>query len=43
MSDQSTESTSQLATLIKMGKEQGYLTYAEVNDQLPDSITETDG
>mgnify|MGYP002655947150 CR=1 FL=1 len=42
MSDQSTESTSQLATLIKMGKEQGYLTYAEVNDQLPDSITETD-
>ena len=39
MSDQS---TSQLATLIKMGKEQGYLTYAEVNDQLPDSITETD-
>ncbi|WP_411350781.1 RNA polymerase sigma factor RpoD [Moraxella lincolnii] len=42
MSDQSTESTSQLATLIKMGKEQGYLTYAEVNDQLPESITETD-
>ncbi|GAF54794.1 RNA polymerase sigma factor RpoD [Psychrobacter sp. JCM 18901] len=25
-----------------MGKEQGYLTYAEVNDQLPDSITESD-
>lgn len=36
------KSTSQLATLIQMGKEQGYLTYAEVNDQLPDSITESD-
>jgi len=34
--------TSQLATLIQMGKEQGYLTYAEVNDQLPESITESD-
>lgn len=34
--------TSQLATLIQMGKEQGYLTYAEVNDQLPASITESD-
>ncbi|WP_434354044.1 RNA polymerase sigma factor RpoD [Psychrobacter sp. HD31] len=36
------QTTSQLATLIQMGKEQGYLTYAEVNDQLPDSITESD-
>jgi len=43
MSDKSvSKSTSQLATLIQMGKEQGYLTYAEVNDQLPDSITESD-
>ncbi|WP_299187628.1 RNA polymerase sigma factor RpoD [uncultured Psychrobacter sp.] len=43
MSDKSvSNSTSQLATLIQMGKEQGYLTYAEVNDQLPDSITESD-
>ena len=25
-----------------MGKEQGYLTYAEINDQLPDSVTESD-
>ncbi|OOR91546.1 RNA polymerase sigma factor RpoD [Moraxella caviae] len=33
---------SQLATLIQLGKEQGYLTYAEVNDQLPDSVTESD-
>ncbi len=36
------KSTSQLAKLIQMGKEQGYLTYAEVNDQLPASITESD-
>ena len=43
MNDKSvSKSTSQLATLIQMGKEQGYLTYAEVNDQLPDSITERD-
>lgn len=43
MNDNSlSKSTSQLATLIQMGKEQGYLTYAEVNDQLPDSITESD-
>ncbi len=34
--------TSQLKQLIALGKEQGYLTYAEVNDHLPDSITDTD-
>ena len=34
--------TSQVAALISRGKEQGYLTYAEVNDHLPDSITESD-
>ena len=33
---------SQLKLLITLGKEQGYLTYAEVNDHLPDSITDTD-
>ena len=33
--------TSQVA-LISRGKEQGYLTYAEVNDHLPDSITESE-
>lgn len=32
------ESESQLAVLIQIGKEQGYLTYAEINDQLPDSV-----
>ena len=31
---------SSLKTLISKGKEQGYLTYAEVNDHLPDSIVD---
>ena len=31
---------SQLKVLIAKGKEQGYLTYAEVNDHLPDGIVE---
>ena len=31
---------SQLRELINLGKEQGYLTYAEVNDYLPDEITD---
>lgn len=34
--------SSQLAELIRLGKEQGYLTYAEINDQLPDSLAESD-
>ena len=29
----------QLAALIKLGKERGYLTQAEINDQLPDDVT----
>ena len=41
-SEDNHESSSQLAELIRLGKEQGYLTYAEVNDQLPDSVTESD-
>jgi RNA polymerase primary sigma factor len=41
MSDSQT-STSQIAALITKGKEQGYLTNAEVNDALPDSITESE-
>lgn len=36
------ERNSQLTELIEIGKQQGYLTYAEVNDQLPESITESD-
>ena len=41
MSDM-TSPTSQVAALISRGKEQGYLTYAEVNDHLPASITESE-
>ena len=41
MSDM-TSPTSQVAALISRGKEQGYLTYAEVNYHLPDSITESE-
>ncbi len=29
-----------LKTLIKMGKERGFLTYAEINDHLPDNIVD---
>ena len=42
MSDMQTPTTSQIAVLISRGKEQGYLTYSEVNDHLPDSITESE-
>ena len=34
------EKQSQLKLLIARGKEQGYLTYAEVNDHLPDDIVD---
>ena len=33
---------SQLKALIVLGKERGYLTYPEINDHLPDEITESD-
>ena len=33
---------SQLKLLIARGKEQGYLTYAEVNDHLPPDIVDPD-
>ena len=33
---------SQMKYLILKGKEQGYLTYAEINDHLPDDIVETE-
>ena len=29
-----------LKTLIKLGKERGFLTYAEVNDHLPDDVVD---
>ena len=37
-----TEKQSQLKQLIASGKEKGYLTYAEVNDHLPDDIVDPD-
>ncbi|MDZ7748821.1 MAG: RNA polymerase sigma factor RpoD [Halofilum sp. (in: g-proteobacteria)] len=36
------EQQSRLKDLIAKGKEQGYLTYAEVNDHLPDGVVEPD-
>ena len=33
---------SRLRALIAKGKEQGYLTYAEVNDHLPEGIVDSD-
>ncbi|HFD87812.1 MAG TPA: RNA polymerase sigma factor RpoD [Gammaproteobacteria bacterium] len=38
--NQAAEQQSRLKELIGRGKEQGYLTYAEVNDHLPDSIVD---
>jgi RNA polymerase primary sigma factor len=32
----------QLATLIKLGKDRGYLTHAEIHDHLPEDITDPD-
>ena len=37
---QEEQQQSSLRELIARGKEQGYLTYAEVNDHLPDTIVE---
>ena len=31
-----------LKTLIKLGKDRGFLTYAEVNDHLPDDVVDAD-
>ena len=36
----SEQQQSQLKKLIARGKEQGYLTYAQVNDHLPDDIVD---
>jgi RNA polymerase primary sigma factor len=41
MSNQ-TEQQSRLKELIAKGKEQGYITYSEVNDHLPDDISDPD-
>ena len=37
--DEETRKT-RLKTLIKLGKERGFLTYAEVNDHLPDDVVD---
>ncbi len=42
MSDSSSDQRSRLKDLIARGKEQGYLTYAEVNDHLPEDISDPD-
>lgn len=42
MSDTSEQQRSRLKELIARGKEQGYLTYAEVNDHLPQDISDPD-
>ncbi len=39
---ESAQSQSRIKELIARGKEQGYLTYAEVNDHLPEDISEPD-
>ncbi len=36
------ERRGKLRTLIKLGKERGFLTYAEINDHLPDDLVETE-
>ena len=38
----SVEQQSRIKELISRGKEQGYLTYAEVNDYLPEDISDPD-
>ena len=40
--DQEQQQSSQLKQLIAKGKEQGFLTYTEVNDHLPPGIVETE-
>ncbi len=42
MSDQGQKNQSRIKELINRGREQGYLTYDEVNDHLPDDISDPD-
>ena len=42
MATESAKRQSRVKELIAKGKEQGYLTYAEVNDHLPDDISDPD-
>ena len=41
MTTETAQQQSRLKALIAKGKDQGYLTYAEVNDHLPDDISDT--
>ena len=38
--NQATQQQNSIRDLIAKGKEQGFLTYAEVNDHLPDSVVD---
>jgi len=40
MANSTPEQQSDIKLLIKKGLEQGYLTYAEVNDHLPDDVVD---
>ena len=42
MATETEHQQSRLKKLIAKGKEQGFLTYAEVNDHLPDDISDPD-
>ena len=42
MNNQAQQQPSRLKELIAKGKEQGYLTFAEVNDHLPDDLSDSD-
>ena len=42
MSDAATQQQSRIKELIAKGREQGFLTYAEVNDHLPEDISDPD-
>ena len=40
--DKLSKKGSKISELIEKGREQGYLTYADVNDHLPDDISDPD-
>ena len=40
--DKLNQKGSRIAELIEKGREQGYLTYADVNDHLPEDISDPD-
>jgi len=40
--DQAVDGRTRLKLLIVLGKERGYLTYAEINDHLPDDVQDSE-